>query len=253
MKQTFLTIEQQRWFEKETAKIYLTLDHASAKEENYANCPSRKARAELATDQFIKIISWSIIPYALIIGIFHLLPIKVDSDYISGIGLVIFAAATVWATCYWCVDSVFGRQWTYCATLFNDIGKVDDNLRRRYLKACLANDLLDTKLWAHETFSAIFRLTLEEAVKLQDPAQQSVIRDRIKNKSLTIVEANYLITFLIDDCSNKCEASSDLASDSHQGLGAKLLDSPLELIKVLDRLSVETKRLKESVDSMKTA
>lgn len=94
-------------------------------------------------------------------------------------------------TVYWNIDSRFGRLWSYAATTFNEATKAESYLTRRYLLACLALDLIDMRLWAHETFTEFFKRELGHALgwlESVDRGRSSRIRAKVEEGFATKAE-----------------------------------------------------------------
>ncbi|WP_374033663.1 hypothetical protein ACES2I_13100 [Bdellovibrio bacteriovorus] len=91
---------------------------------------------------------------------------------------------------YWSLDTIFGRRWTYCAGLYNELVKMraaatpkdpdEDYLFHRkedYMEALIAYDLIDLDLYYHKSFHEFFANTLEKALKEQGVVLNSFIVD----------------------------------------------------------------------------
>lgn len=78
------------------------------------------------------------------------------------LGMVLSGSITL---AYWNMSSMFNKKWSYCADLYNQILKTTDYNDRAFLRNSLAIDLLTLDLWAHRSFSTLFKDELLLAAK----------------------------------------------------------------------------------------
>lgn len=110
---------------------------------------------------------------------------------------------------YWSLDAIFGRRWTYCAGLYNELVKMRItntptdklelyffNRKEEYLEALIVYDLFDLDLYYQKSFSEFFARVLEKAVKEKGWILNSFIVDlrckKIGNEEVKNLLSAYL-------------------------------------------------------------
>ena len=96
---------------------------------------------------------------------------------------------------YWHGDASFGSKWRYCADRYNELSIMQSQVEGskpqmqaglNIAKADFSFDLLDTELWAHESFSRTFREVIQDAVWLFDEREGTNLQWSLDSNCLTI-------------------------------------------------------------------
>ena len=83
---------------------------------------------------------------------------------------------------YWNMSNLFGKKWTYCSQLYNQITIKDEKKDR--LRNALAIDLLTVDLWAHRSFSSFFYCEIEKGIKGMSDNDQSLYMCKLHSGNL---------------------------------------------------------------------
>ena len=100
---------------------------------------------------------------------------------------------------YWNMSHTFHKKWLYCAGLYNDIIKKEENKKNSSLKRKMANalaiDLLVLDLWAHRSFSELFSDELKHAIENNnmESSKRSSLKEQMINQEMTEDKAKELL------------------------------------------------------------
>ncbi len=119
---------------------------------------------------------------------------------------------------YWSLDAVFGRKWSYCAGLFNELVKLRLSFpipntkeqleyfqaRFDFLEATLASDLVDLDLYFHKSFSDMTISVLKKA--LSNKADPHEFLEKLFDSRLPFDEFRDLISEYQLSCKKNLES-----------------------------------------------
>ncbi|MFV8249990.1 hypothetical protein [Bdellovibrio bacteriovorus] len=124
---------------------------------------------------------------------------------------------------YWSLDAIFGRRWTYCAGLYNELVKMRItntptdrlelyffNRKEEYLEALIAYDLFDLDLYHQKSFSEFFARVLEKSVKEKNWVLNSFIVD-LRSKKIGHDEVKNLLSAYLDQKKRAMESARNRA------------------------------------------